>query len=287
MLRVSNFCLSSPSFCLRARGKTWSLCAFLVLAFSAPVASENPSEGQPASIGPLHLEPVRQLRKDVDLWPLLVHPATPGEQRINATLERLNRSLEKALGDCDRNYLSWAKQTGNESKTNATGVWTRTVEVTMNSARFLSLVAREELYCGGAHPDEDRMAMVFDRTTGRPMNWTAAFPPSAGASHTTDTVADGSLIGALVLPAMMRMLLDAADAECKEAFLDPQGFVIWPDAKRRVLVAEPFDLPHAAQVCVNEIDLTMGQARALGFDEALLRAIEEAHREAASSPPPQ
>jgi hypothetical protein len=42
-------------------------------------------------------------------------------------------------------------------------------------------------------------------------------------------------------------------------------------------VAQPFDLPHVVQACANEINLTLDQARKLGFDESLLTAIQEAH----------
>jgi len=51
-------------------------------------------------------------------------------------------------------------------------------------------------------------------------------------------------------------------------------------------VAQTFDLNHAADGCANEIGLTMGQLRKLGFDESVLRAIEQAHRQIAATPKP-
>jgi hypothetical protein len=55
------------------------------------------------------------------------------------------------------------------------------------------------------------------------------------------------------------------------------GLLDLADAKKEVLVAEPF-LPHVLQACATEIDLSVEQARELGFDQGPLRAIDEAHR---------
>lgn len=128
------------------------------------------------------------------------------------------------------------------------------------------------------------MAMVFDLTTGKTVNWTMLLPKSAGATSYADSVSDGSTMGALVLPALTKILTAAADAECKDAFQDPQSFLMWPDAQHGTLVAQPFDLPHVVQGCAKEIDLTMEQARKLGFDESLLGAIEKAHSQIAATP---
>jgi hypothetical protein len=145
-------------------------------------------------------------------------------------------------------------------------------------------VATDDIYCGGAHPSSDVMAMVFDMTTGTPVNWPAQFPQSAGASSFVDLVGDGSKVGALVLPALLKIYAAAASKECKDIFEDSQSFLIWPDAQRGTLVAQAFDLPHVAQACADEFGLTMEQARKLGFDESILSAIEQAHRHIAAAP---
>jgi hypothetical protein len=122
--------------------------------------------------------------------------------------------------------------------------------------------------------------------TGKPVNWAMLLLNSAGATSFVDSVSDGSTMGALVLPALKEMLVASADADCKDAFQDPQSFLMWPDAKHEMLVAQPFDLPHVVQACADEIDLTMVQARKLGFDESLLGAIEQAHRDFAAKKTP-
>jgi hypothetical protein len=242
-----------------------------------------------AQASTLKVEPGKPLRKGVDAWPLIVNPANPAEQKVNATLTRLNLSLTKALTECDAAALADMKQSHTPQKDWPGALaedWSRKVEVTMQGPQFFSLVATDEyVHCGGAHPNSDTMAMVFDMTTGTPVNWLALVSKSVGASVFADAVSDGSQIGALVLPALAQLNLDAASDDCKDAFQDPQSFQLWPDAKTGTLVAQAFDLPHAAADCAVQIPLTMEQARTLGFDENLLSSIDQAHRLFAAAPP--
>jgi len=264
------------------------LCLLLFCGASfATCQSTSASSASPqAATANLQLTPVKELRKGVDAWPLIVNPSTPAEQRVNATLTRLNLRLAQALRECDAGAREEAKLMGTAVKGQdpTSEDWSRTIKVTMTGPRLLSLVATDEIYCGGAHPNSDVMAMVFDMTTGTPVNWPAQFPQSAGASSFVDSVGDGSKVGALVLPALLKMYAAAASEECKDAFQDPQSFLIWPDAQHETLVAQAFDLPHVAQACADEFALTMEQARKLGFDEGVLSAIEQAHRQIAATP---
>jgi hypothetical protein len=239
----------------------------------------NPKSQLPAA-GSIQLTPRRLLRKGVDAWPLIASPTTPPEQHINAILTRLNARLANSLKDCDEGARG---QMGPDykGKDPAADDWSRTIAVTMTGPRFLSLIATEEVFCGGTHPDGDTMAMVFDLTTGAPVNWVAMVAKSATPSAFSDSVSDGSTMGALILPDLAKMNLAGADADCKDAFQDPQSFQLWPDAQLDRLVAQPFDLPHVVQACANEIALTLDEARKLGFDEGLLGAIAQAHRQAA------
>jgi len=250
---------------------------------SASAASASP---QIAATANLQLTPVKELRKGVEAWPLIVNPATPAEQRVNATLTRLNLRLTQALRECDAGAREEAKLMGAAVKGQdpTSEDWSRTIKVTMTGPRLLSLVATDEIYCGGAHPNSDVMAMVFDMTTGTPVNWPAQFPQSAGASSIVDSVGDGSKVGALVLPALLKIYAAAATSECKDAFQNTQSFLLWPDAQHGTLVAQAFDLPHAAQDCADELDVTIEQARKLGFDESVLIAIEQAHRQMVANP---
>lgn len=274
---------------MRQRVTVLPRLAILFVASTAAFAWGQAQAGNTQAMGAaiLKLEPVKQLRKGVDAWPLIVNPSNPAEQHVNETLTQLNLRLTKALSECDAGTLEDMKDSGRPREDWAGVVaedWSRKVVVTIQGPRFLSLVATDDyVNCGGAHPNEDTMAMVFDMTTGAPVNWPAMVTKSAGATVVTGFVADGSKVGALVLPALAKINLAAADDDCKQAFQGPQGFQLWPDAKNGTLVALAFDLPHVVAACAIEIPLTVEQARTLGFDEHFLNAIEQAHAKIAAA----
>jgi len=226
------------------------------------------------------LEPIKQLRAGVDAWPMIANASTPAEQQVNALLHRLNEHMVESLKDCDGNYRDWAKQV-DQPLTGKNAVeydWERTITVTMTGPRYLSIVAVDEyVFCGGAHPNRDTLAMVFDLNTGRSVNWMNLISKSSNASAYSDTNSDGTRVGALNVPALRVMSLARADEECKEAFRNPQPYQVWPDAKSGTLKAEPFGLPHVVAACANDLALTADEARGVGFDETLLSAIAQAH----------
>ena len=75
----------------------------------------------------------------------------------------------------------------------------------------------------------------------------------------------------------------AQGAQAYKAGTDERPFVLWPDAESGTLIAEVAGLSHIAAPCKRELKLTIEQAREQGFDESLLRAIEEAYRIFAAS----
>ncbi|MGB8259044.1 MAG: hypothetical protein WCE75_01780 [Terracidiphilus sp.] len=236
-----------------------------------------------AQQGEIKLTPAAKIRKGVDAWPLIAGAEDAASKRVNATLTRLNLTMRQSLKDCDASLLDSFKEEGRKpaGKNPVENDWTRTIEVTMAGPRFLSLVATDEADCGGAHPNSDTIAMVFDMTTGTPVNWLALVAKGAGAKAFVDSVIDGTKVGALILPGLKKINLAAAEKDCREAFLDPQSFQLWPDAKKGALIAEAFDLPNVVAACANPFALTAEQARGLGFDAALLAAIDAAHVRAA------
>jgi hypothetical protein len=252
-----------------------SVCA---LSAAPALIRGQSAAGSPVSV--VNLEAMRQLRDGVDAWPLIANPSTAAQQRINATLTRLNQRMQKSLAECDANYADWAKQDSqNDANKSATGDWERKINVTMAGSGFLSMVAIDSQFCGGAYPNADTLALVFDLGTGKPLNWMRFIAPSAGAKPSSDTIYDGTTVGTLIVTSLLQISKSKADADCKEAFQNSQSYQLWPDAKSGTLIAEPFGLPHVVAACAEDLSLTLDQARKMGFDGALLGAIEQAHRD--------
>jgi len=265
------------------------LAALAICASGTVRAQTSQAHAKPAETQVFNLEPVRQLRKGVDAWPLILYANDAASKRVNAILQEMNQRLTGALKECDTNYAAPAKEGGDAStgEGGTAGDWERKVEVTMADPRFLSIVATDDfIFCGAAYPDSDRIAMVFDMSTGDPVAWTAMIAKSAGASSVTDTGYDGTEVGALILPALEKINLAAASPECKDAFTDQQPFLLWPDAQKQQLVAIASGLPHVVAACEQEIHLTMEQVHALGFDETMIDSIELAHRRSMATPKP-
>lgn len=149
----------------------------------------------------------------------------------------------------------------------------------MHGPRFLSMVAQGSYFCGGAHPAGEAIALVFDMQSGSLVNW-VELNPSVSAGSSAPDPADGADSVTITLPALRHLYMSAAPPECRDAYDDLQRFLLWPDAKSSTLIAQAAGLAQVDQPCVNELKLTMEQARKLGFSQELLRAIEEAHRRA-------
>jgi len=59
--------------------------------------------------------------------------------------------------------------------------------------------------------------MVFDMTTGTLVNWVDLDSKIGRSNCGGDTAYDGTRIGALVLPALQKINIAAANADCKDA----------------------------------------------------------------------
>ncbi len=217
---------------------------------------------------------------------MLRHANSPAEQRVNATLEHLNQRLMGALKDCDAGYTESLKTitTNRSTQIPVSQDWTRTIEVTMQGPHYLSMVASDEADCGGVHPNSSQMAMVFDLTTGAPVNWMALIAKSAGASSYSDSVLGGVTAGAVIVPALRKIYVAQADPECRAAFDNPQPFQLWPNAKDGTLSVTAFDMSFAAAACADTMDLSLHQAAKLGFSKTLLDAIASGRLNAVKAP---
>jgi hypothetical protein len=201
--------------------------------------------------------------------PRILAPATPSTAKINA-----------ALATLDRRWAGFVKECKAGGKDNEAS---RTVVVSMAGPRFLSLVASDEESCGGAHPDNSTLALVYDLTTGRPVDWRQLLGPRLVTATRTDTVIDGSGIGVARSAGLSRLYQRALKKrpdydpawwkECEETLTaDDLDYVLWPDAKTHGLVAEP-QVVHAVAPCAEDVTIPAAELRQAGADPALISAL--------------
>src|SRR5258708_26253018 len=104
----------------------------------------------------------------------------------------------------------------------------------MKGPRFLSLVTNEGYFCAGAaHPDSDELALVFDLTTGRLVDWEKLLPGKAQAKKfDTDLEAQSpfdSIISSDTIWALYKkaaLLEDGNDPDCTGAFDEKLDFIL-------------------------------------------------------------
>jgi hypothetical protein len=150
----------------------------------------------------------------------------------------------------------------------------------MRGPRFLSLVVGDSWSCGGAHPDSDGFSLVYDLTTGAPVNWARFLPKNLVQKFGTDTAGDGTVVGTLTSSALQALYLKKPDTDpdCHDPLADPSlTFVIWPDASLPGLAIQPFSLPHAVAACADAWTIPLPMLKQLGIKPELVDALEQAH----------
>ena len=212
------------------------------------------------------------LARDNAALPRIAAPASAAMARINRALAKLDKSWMAFIREC-------------RTSRGDTG---RSFEVTMRGPAYLSLVTHDDESCGGAHPDSDTLALVYDLNTGAPVDWRRLLGGRLVQTASVDTVIYGTSIGMLSSPALreiyVRSVRAAAGrdrtwwADCADTLRDPRlVFIAWLDAKRAGLVLQP-SLPHVEAACAEEAAIPAATLRGLGADPGLVGAIEAAHR---------
>jgi hypothetical protein len=242
---------SLPSREIAMRHIPW--IALALVSLTAAVRADDGSVG---------LTSPAALAKDVAAFPKLVaHDAVAG--RINASLVRLDQRVRKARADC---------MTSKEAD------WSRSVEVTMRGPRYLSYLVSDSLFCGGAHPDASSFALVYDLTTGAPVDWAKLLPKPIVERASLDNSADGAKIGVVaskMLTALYIAGLDKdADPSCKGALSDTDlSFVLWLDKQAKGLAMQTVSLPHALQACADVVTIGLPKLREIGVAPSLTEAL--------------
>jgi hypothetical protein len=242
---------------------------FVCLVFLAASASLARAGNDSGSIKLRKLPPVAI---NVAAFPRLVTGAEP------AIVGRINKLL--AYGD--GRVRSAAKECLRAGRKHSD--WSRKVFVTMQGPRYVSFVASDDYFCGGAHPDTSTVALVFDLNTGGLVDWAKLLPELAQRTG-TDTAADGSTLGTVSSDRLSDLYRDLAkrgggDPECVDALKETElNFILWPDAKQDGLAAQPAGLPHVIAACGPARPLPLETLRSLGVDAEFLKAIDAAHRQ--------
>ena len=243
----------------------------LILGFAISVQAG----AQNASI---RLSPVRQIRKGVDAWPLIVNPKTEAEKRINGYLTDLNTKLAHSLRDCHTNYeQSFGKDHKVPDGEEGAESWTQNVRVTMMGPAFLSLMADTGFYCGGAHPSGFTSVVAFTLDTGEPVDPLKWFKPGTNVSYADVDEPGPPVEKSISAPDLIPTYKELTKHECDDLYQDSQPFIIWPDAAIGQVMIEADALPGCCEACGYEVGITLDLARKLGFAEDFLASIQQAH----------
>ena len=220
------------------------------------------------------------LHKDLGAMPRIAQPRDDAERKINAAIARLDANARKAAAECRK-------------EGRGRGWWERNVAVPMTGPRFIVYAITDNAFCGGAHPSVGTMAIVYDLTTGSPVDWTALLPPSLTGTVALSTEMDGTKMVTLKSKRLHALYLeryrpkdgdsnaDAADDECREAVAradsaEAPAMTVWPDAKEGGLVTR-FGVAHAVQACVDDVVIPAATLRIEGAKTVLVDALEKAH----------
>jgi len=218
---------------------------------------------------PVTLREAKPVAHGIAAFPKIVaKPGDAASARINHALEGADASVDRLAVDCNH-YKGWK----------------RNVSVTMRGPRYLSLLAGDDWYCGGAYPDTDLTALVYDLSTGKPIDWATLFPanlvpkaePTPGRG-----VSDPLYISSADLWDLYVKASDTpGDEECNKVRKDPSGLdstlLMWPDAKEDGIALAATQFPHVVKACGQPVTVSTAELRKLGVDATLLDAIDEAH----------
>jgi hypothetical protein len=210
----------------------------------------------------------KPLMTDIAAMPQIQNPVDDAERRINAATTHLNQNVIQAAKDCKG------------------GDWSRTIEAPMTGPGFLSLVVTDSYFCGGAHPDGSTWSIVYDLTTGRPVDWTHLLPSGLIGRQTLEDQSDGTKIVTLASKQLFDLYMDGyrkgekVDGdlqECKDAILQtasegPPELMVWLDAKGRGLAVQ-IPLAHVVAACEDEVVIPADVLKARGAQPTLLKAF--------------
>jgi hypothetical protein len=219
----------------------------------------------------VHLAVPPPVGTDIAAMPLIVDPADDAERRINAALKHLDDNVLRASRACKG------------------GDWQRSVDATMRGPGFLSLTVTDAWSCEGtSHPDSGTFSIVYDLTSGSPVDWTKLLPAGLTGKVALEEQADGTRVVTLASKRLFDFYMTGYGAgdppgndlqECKDALASqasngPPGMMVWLDAKGGGLAVQA-GLPHVVQACEEPVTIPASVLKTEGAQTALLRAFDK------------
>ena len=179
----------------------------------------------------------------------------PGESKtINNALTDAHYNL--AMNDLD------CLSSGN-------GDFSYTPKVALYSKRILSISARTEYYCGGAHPDSSAENLNLDLSTGKVLEIEDVYrftpipeglkidPENSSEAYGTYLEARGAAVKKLILAqfgTFTKALGKDVDKECASAYDDETfSYFSWYLTGKGIVIQSAF--PHVAAACDNDFEL--------------------------------
>jgi len=146
-----------------------------------PVAAEEPAE--PEKEGPITRQTANRESPLLDFeysWP----QAIAGDAKLVEQLSSdLSKNYDEALKNARENKLLVEQNNGTFHQNLFTRVWSLEGE----TPRFFSLVAHTDTFAGGAHPNQDSTALLWDRSAQQQVEFTDLFAAANGLESVVRT----------------------------------------------------------------------------------------------------
>lgn len=227
--------------------------------------------------GHVKLRLLPAIGENVDSFPRVVpneNVSPPMAAALNSRFDRLDSDMRKGLHDCKTGARKMHQD-------DSAFDYEHKLSVSMRGPRYLSVLVSDAYFCGGAHPENNDEALVYDVTTGAAIDWLTMLPGSSIGYKAEDTSHSSSVIW----PPLQQLALEQADDDCKDIYREKNlSFILWPDADQGAIVAEADGLSHiSSALCGEQVVLDIPSAQRLGISPALLSLLATAH--AASQTP--
>ncbi len=185
----------------------------------------------------------------------------PKSKIIFLRLERQSKTVNNAL--IDEHYRIASESLDCLSSVNAD--FSHTPTVALYSKRILSVSARVDYYCGGAHPDGGSENLNLDLETGKVLEIEDVYrfipvpeglkidPNNSSEAYSQYLEARGAAVKKLILD-QFGSFTKGIDKECSDAYTDETfSYFSWYLTTKGLVIESAF--PHVAAACDNDFEL--------------------------------